>query len=79
MRVHDAVPKSVGRNVTILGALSCAGLHAVMAIEGATGTAVFRGDVEQALAPTRAAGDIVVMDSLRFCKKRADALTSSPQ
>src|SRR5436190_1448496 len=42
MRVHDSVPKSFGRNVTILGALSCTGLVAVMSVEGATDTAVFR-------------------------------------
>jgi hypothetical protein len=47
MRVHDAVPKNFGRNVTILGALSCTGLVAVMSVEGATDTAVFRAYVEQ--------------------------------
>jgi transposase len=64
MRVHDSVPKNFGRNVTILGALSCTGLVAVMSVEGATDTAVFRAYVEQVLVPTLAAGDIVVMDNL---------------
>ena len=64
MRVHDSVPKNFGRNVTILGALSCSVLNAVMSVEGATDTAVFRAYVEQVLAPTLAAGDIVVMDNL---------------
>ncbi len=64
MRVHDAVPKNFGRNVTILGALSCTGLVAVMSVDGATDTAVFRAYVEQVLVPTLAAGDIVVMDNL---------------
>ena len=39
-RVADAVPKNFGLNVTILGALSCTGLDAVMTVEGATDTAV---------------------------------------
>lgn len=42
-RVHDAVPKNWGANVTVLGALSCAGLEAVMTIEGATDAHVFGG------------------------------------
>jgi hypothetical protein len=40
------------------------GLDAVMSIEGATDTAVFRAFVEQVPVPTLAAGDIVVMDNL---------------
>ena len=42
VRVHDVVPKNFGRNVTILGALSCQGLDAVMTVEGATDAAVFQ-------------------------------------
>ena len=49
--MHDAVPKNFGRNVTILGALSCTGLDAVMSVEGATDTAVFRAYVEQVWFP----------------------------
>jgi transposase len=63
-RVHDAVPKNFGRNVTILGALSCHGLDAVMTVEGATDAAVFRAYVDRVLAPTLRRGDIVVMDNL---------------
>ena len=63
-RVHDAVPKNFGRNITILGALSCYGLDAVMTVEGATDAAVFRAYVAQVLAPTLRRGDIVVMDNL---------------
>lgn len=68
MRVHDAVPKNVGRNVTILGALSCTGLDAVMTVDGATDTAVFRAYVEQVLVPKLVADDIVVMDNLSVHK-----------
>jgi transposase len=63
-RVPDAVPKNFGRNVTILGALSCTGLDAVMSVDGATDTAVFRVYVEQVLVPTLVPGDIVIMDNL---------------
>ncbi|WP_232429364.1 IS630 family transposase [Noviherbaspirillum autotrophicum] len=63
-RVHDAVPKNFGRNVTILGMLSWYGMHAVMTVEGATDAAVFRAYVGQVLAPTLRPGDVVVMDNL---------------
>ncbi|WP_349282636.1 IS630 family transposase (plasmid) [Polaromonas hydrogenivorans] len=63
-RVHDAVPKNWGRNVTVLGSLSCQGLEAVMTIEGATDGAVFFAYVSQVLAPTLKPGDVVVMDNL---------------
>ena len=69
-RVADAVPKNFGLNVTILGALSCTGLDAVMTVEGATDTAVFRAYVEQVLVPTLVADDIVVMDNLSVHKVR---------
>jgi hypothetical protein len=62
-RVPDAVPKNHGSNVTILGALSCQGLDAVMTIDGPTDTAVFRAYVAQVLVPTLVPGDVVVMDN----------------
>lgn len=63
-RVHDAAPKDWARNVTVLGALSCRGLEAVMTVEGATDAHVFRAYVAQVLAPTLQPGDVVVMDNL---------------
>jgi hypothetical protein len=63
-RVHDAVPKNFGRNVTILGSLSCHGLDAVMTVDGATDTTVFQVYVTQVLAPTLAPDNVVVMDNL---------------
>jgi transposase/uncharacterized protein YnzC (UPF0291/DUF896 family) len=63
-RVHDAVPKNWGKNITILGALSCGGLDAVMTIKGATDAAVFLTYVSEVLAPTLRPGDLVVMDNL---------------
>ncbi|WP_332309959.1 IS630 family transposase [Noviherbaspirillum autotrophicum] len=67
-RVHDAVPKNFGRNISILGALSWYGMNAVMTIEGAVDTAVFRAYVQHVLVPTLRAGDIVVMDNLSVHK-----------
>jgi transposase len=52
----------------MLGALGAHGLHAVMTIEGATDTEVFRAYVKQVLSPTLSPGDIVVMDHLRAHK-----------
>ena len=60
--------KNFGLNVTILGAQSCTGLDAVMTVEGATDTAVFRAYVEHVLVPTLVADDIVVMDNLSVHK-----------
>lgn len=63
-RVTDAVPKNHGENITMLGSLACSGIEAVMTINGAVDSAVFRAYVAQVLVPTLAAGDIVVMDNL---------------
>jgi transposase len=67
-RVHDAVPKNFGRNVSILGSLSWYGMEAVMTVEGAVDAAVFRAYVGQVLVPTLRSGDIVVMDNLSVHK-----------
>lgn len=68
LRVHDAVPKNFGRNVSILGSLSCYGMEAVMTVEGAVDAAVFRAYVGHVLVPTLRAGDVVVMDNLSVHK-----------
>jgi hypothetical protein len=52
IRVEDAVPFNPGPNVSIIGALSCRGIGAVMSIEGATDGPVFLAYVRQVLAPT---------------------------
>jgi transposase len=67
-RVLGHVPQNYGPNVTLLGALGVQGLHAVMTVDGATDTEVFRAYVKQVLGPTLAPGDIVVMDNLRAHK-----------
>ena len=64
VRVANAVPRSPGSNVTILGALSCYDMSAMLTVEGPTDAAVFRTYVEWMLAPTLRPGDIVIMDNL---------------
>ena len=67
-RVIGSVPQNYGPNVTMLGALGVHGLHAVMTVDGATDTDVFRTYVKQVLGPTLRPGDTVVMDNLRAHK-----------
>ena len=63
-RVHDAVPKNHGKNVTVLGALSCQGIDAVMTLDGPADAIVFRVYVEQVRVPTLTPGDVVIRDNL---------------
>ena len=63
-RVCDAAPKNYGENVTLLGALSSAGVEALMTVNGATDGEVFLTFVREVLAPTLAPGDVVVWDNL---------------
>lgn len=63
-RVFDSVPQNYGANITMLACLSVAGLSAPMTVEGAVNGVVFLVYVEQVLAPTLQAGDVVVMDNL---------------
>lgn len=63
-RALGSAPQHYGQNVTILGALSCTGLEAVMTIEGATDADVFRAYVREVLCPTLREGDLVIADNL---------------
>lgn len=63
-RVAEAVPRNRGTVTTILGALTLAGLVAVMTIEGGTDTAVFETFIQRVLVPKLKPGDIVVLDNL---------------
>jgi transposase len=77
-RVHDAVPKNFGRNVSILGSLSCYGMEAVMTVDGAVDAEVFRAYVRHVLVPTLRPGDIVVMDNLSVHKVQGiDAMVTA--
>jgi transposase len=63
-RVEESVPRNRGTVTTMLGALSLAGVIAMMTIEGGTDTEVFSAFIEQVLAPKLKPGDIVVLDNL---------------
>ena len=63
-RVHDEVPRNYGDVITVLGALTTAGLKARMTVRGGTTKEVFRTYVEEVLAPELREGDVVVLDNL---------------
>jgi transposase len=63
-RAHGAVPYGRWERLTILGALSLAGLVACMAVNGATDTDVMVAFTQHVLVPALRPGQIVVMDNL---------------
>lgn len=67
-RTHSSVPRNRGKNTTLLASLSLAGIGASMIIEGAINTVALEVYVEQILAPSLSAGQIVVMDNLSVHK-----------
>jgi transposase len=70
-RVVDGVPKNYGDNVTLLGALSTAGVEALMSVNGATDSEVFLVFVREVLSPTLSEGDVVVWDNLGAHRSQA--------
>ena len=67
-RAHGSVPRNRGTNTTLVASLSLAGVGASLIIEGAVNTPVFEAYVEQILAPSLVAGQIVVLDNLSVHK-----------
>ena len=67
-RARGKVPRNRGKNTTLIAALSLSGMGAAMILEGSTNTIAFEVYVEQVLAPTLQAGQIVVMDNLQAHK-----------
>jgi transposase len=63
-RVMEKTPCGRWETTTFLGALRADGFIAPLCVEGAINGALFRGWVEQHLAPNLKPGDIVVMDNL---------------
>ncbi len=70
VRVVGAVPRNYGQQVTLLGAMSLAGIGAVMTVEGATDAELFRAYIKHVLGPTLVPGDMVVLDNLSVHKGR---------
>jgi transposase len=67
-RAPGRVPRNRGKNTTLLASLSLEGMGAAMILEGSANGAAFELYVEQFLAPSLHAGQIVVMDNLRAHK-----------
>ena len=63
-RVIDKVPYGHWKTTTFLGALRVDGLTAPLVVDGPMNGPLFRAYVEQHLAPTLRAGDIVILDNL---------------
>jgi len=67
-RLIARVPHGHWKTTTFLAALRTSGLSAPLVVDGAINGAVFRAYVEQQLAPTLRAGEIVIMDNLNSHK-----------
>ena len=63
-RVVGIVPRNHGPNVTLLAAMSHAGITAAMTMTGATDGAVFALFVGQILVPSLQPGQVVIWDNL---------------
>lgn len=67
-RVVGTAPRNHGPNVTLLAAMSDAGITAAMTMTGATDGAVFTLFVEQVLVPTLRPGQVIIWDNLSVHK-----------
>jgi transposase len=63
-RAYGSVPRNRGKNTTLIAALGWSGMGESMIIEGAANAAAFERYVEEILAPSLTAGQIVIMDNL---------------
>ena len=63
-RVYGAVPRNRRANITLLAALSLRGMGEAFILEGSADAAVFELYIEQILAPSLQAGQIVILDNL---------------
>ncbi len=70
-RCRAPVPHGHWKTTTFVGALRLEGMTALMILDGAMHGTAFLAYVEQVLAPTLSAGDIVVMDNLPAHKPAA--------
>lgn len=64
-RAYGKVPRNRGRNQTLVAPITLeGGMGAAVSIEGATDAELFETYVEEFLAPTPEAGQVVVLDGL---------------
>jgi len=63
-RAYGAIPRNRRANFTLLAALSLQGIGEALILEGAADSTVFEIFIEQILAPSLHAGQIVILDNL---------------
>jgi transposase len=63
-RIYAAVPVNTGKNLTVLGALSLAGIVEAMTITGSSDGHVFSAFIEEVCVPVLRPGQTVIMDNL---------------
>jgi transposase len=63
-RAYGAIPRNRRANITLLAALSLEGMGESLILEGSADSTVFEISMEQILAPSLQAGQIVIMDNL---------------
>lgn len=63
-RVRGSVPRNRGKNMTLIASLCWSGMGECMIIEGATNAVALEQYIEEILAPSLTAGQIVIMDNL---------------
>jgi transposase len=63
-RLYLPVPRTRGKNTTVLSSMSMEGMGPSLAVEGATTARVFEAYVKKVLAPSLHEEQIVVMDNL---------------
>jgi len=63
-RLRLSVPRSRGKNTTLLSSMTASGMGSSLAVEGTTTARVFETYVEKVLVPSLRTGQIVVMDNL---------------
>jgi len=70
-RAVGRVPRNHGPNITLLAALTPAGIGPALVIPGAVDSAAFAAYAERILAPTLRPGQVVVLDNLSAHKSEA--------
>src|SRR5215472_12074476 len=63
-RVYGCVPRNRGKNTTLIAALTWSGMGESMIIDGSANAVAFEHYIEEILAPSLTAGQIVLMDNL---------------
>jgi transposase len=64
-RAFGVIPRKRGTNITLIAALSKAGMNATMTLEGALDGEAFEVYVRQVLVPTLRPGQTIILDNLR--------------